>query len=1023
MRAEVKFQLRLGLVMKGGSSLAVYMNGMTQELLALVRASQARRLKGVDPEPAWVRKARLENPYYQILDHYNIDAVIDVIAGTSAGGLNGLMLAKALASGAPDLDQMTELWKQTAQIYKLAMYDADPKSVLSGQLLYDEMKKVMEGLTDQADPELAAMVPILDLFVTATDVRGHKWVRRDKFNQKLEGKAHRYLFHLKKRSRPEGSDRGYNHNDFVTTDPDQQSLKDALLAKIGGATSAFPAVFPPIRISRAEGEKAGMGILSDVDPVAQEGVWFSDGGILVNSPFDPVIETIFQRSAMVPVKRVLAFIEPDPEVVKVPQQTEPTMVETALSAVVLPMNQDILESLDRLKRENAKRRELLRLVSELDEAVGQTTAGGSSVLELAAEASQRVLAEVAPSLHVARAAPHSPVMSAYYRARLYRLRELLQGALDHALEGLGIAEDGPKGRRAVVKAMIEAMPHLRTENPEQTHVPEFLRTFDVEYHSRRLHFLLARLHQHFAPGVVPEHPEQVEVMLGGLWDALEDWNNAAWLMGHAGRLAPQPGRWAAPCQELNLAFQRLARDVQEDRPWPVAETVGAIRTFMSTLSEYATGAEAAALDLAPSALQLQPGSPMENQAPLTPEALTRVNQMFDSRDVILFPLQTYALGAEWDAPELIQFTPANATRWVNKQGKAKLAGDALGHFAAFLDERWRSNDIMWGRLDCAEILTRMIVSEAQEVRPDHEPEEKDYPEVVRTALSRRRRQILKAFPDLIDIDLLQARSERAPAPAVVPLPTLSWSQRIRFAFDTVARGQVALAKLPPEQAPVFTLDRVPDEVLRDYLLKDYKVGTEGIDTLPPRRVAAEILMILHNTAYALQKTAPTKAQNLINKWVLFVLKPLNVMARLVLLPRQGLLGMIQGNLISLMTLVGLALILLRLTGAISLSQAGWAVTGALLFPFGLNLFILMFRRTLMRIAAVVLVGALLVTGLASLGAYLEGLAEYRDLLEVLSFFWWVFAAAFTGYLFAVWVQESWRQRVGRSLESAERKRS
>ena len=44
------------------------------------------------------------------------------------------------------------------------------------------------------------------------------------------------------------------------------------------------------------------------------------------------------------------------------------------------------------------------------------------------------------------------------------------------------------------------------------------------------------------------------------------------------------------------------------------------------------------------------------------------------------------------------------------RGIRKLAGTALMHFGAFLDRRWRQNDILWGRLDGAE---RLIASVTQ----------------------------------------------------------------------------------------------------------------------------------------------------------------------------------------------------------------------------------------------------------------------------------------------------------------------
>ncbi len=41
--------------------------------------------------------------------------------------------------------------------------------------------------------------------------------------------------------------------------------------------------------------------------------------------------------------------------------------------------------------------------------------------------------------------------------------------------------------------------------------------------------------------------------------------------------------------------------------------------------------------------------------------------------------------------------------------RRKLAGTKLGHFGAFLDRRWRLNDIMWGRLDGAERIIQVLL--------------------------------------------------------------------------------------------------------------------------------------------------------------------------------------------------------------------------------------------------------------------------------------------------------------------------
>ena len=108
-------ELRLALVCYGGVSLAVYMHGLTQELYRLVLASS--------PKPGLTGTAKI---YKEILgeveeedgDGVPTRVVIDIISGTSAGGINGVSLARALAKDG-DLSPIRELWMDHADIEKL----------------------------------------------------------------------------------------------------------------------------------------------------------------------------------------------------------------------------------------------------------------------------------------------------------------------------------------------------------------------------------------------------------------------------------------------------------------------------------------------------------------------------------------------------------------------------------------------------------------------------------------------------------------------------------------------------------------------------------------------------------------------------------------------------------------------------------------------------------------------------------------------------------------------------------------
>src|SRR4051812_13091243 len=104
-------EIRFAVVMYGGSSLSIYMYGVAQEMLRLVRAT-APDPKA--PHKAYREVAGSERAYRELgkrlvrgkpantkdVGHEAIRTrfVIDLLSGTSAGGINAVFLAKALAN-------------------------------------------------------------------------------------------------------------------------------------------------------------------------------------------------------------------------------------------------------------------------------------------------------------------------------------------------------------------------------------------------------------------------------------------------------------------------------------------------------------------------------------------------------------------------------------------------------------------------------------------------------------------------------------------------------------------------------------------------------------------------------------------------------------------------------------------------------------------------------------------------------------------------------------------------------------
>ena len=85
-------ELRLALVMTGGVSLAVWMGGTALEFSRLIRADR-----------------NADTTYLELLRLTRSLPRVDVIAGTSAGGLNGALLAYAVTQDA-EVSGLRDLW-------------------------------------------------------------------------------------------------------------------------------------------------------------------------------------------------------------------------------------------------------------------------------------------------------------------------------------------------------------------------------------------------------------------------------------------------------------------------------------------------------------------------------------------------------------------------------------------------------------------------------------------------------------------------------------------------------------------------------------------------------------------------------------------------------------------------------------------------------------------------------------------------------------------------------------------------
>jgi hypothetical protein len=101
------------------------------------------------------------------------------------------------------------------------------------------------------------------------------------------------------------------------------------------------------------------------------------------------------------------------------------------------------------------------------------------------------------------------------------------------------------------------------------------------------------------------------------------------------------------------------------------------------------------------------GKRLQEYEPSFGEKLKEVYDRFEFRDMFIYPLEVVGDLGERDYIDVVRISPKDAT-YLGIDPKKKLAGKGLLHFAGFLKREWRQNDIMWGRLDAAELIVQKV---------------------------------------------------------------------------------------------------------------------------------------------------------------------------------------------------------------------------------------------------------------------------------------------------------------------------
>lgn len=297
-------EVRFGVVLNGGVSLAVWMGGVALELDRLVKAP-----------------GHHDEPYATLLRLTGCTARVDVISGTSAGGVNGAALALAQVNRRADVAALRDVWVEQGRIEALLRqpFRGAPSSLLKGdEHFLPQLNAALSRLAVPTDVVPAKNAPI-DLTMMTTVLHGNQEVTVDALGQRLPQTVHGARFHWK---RPVD----------VTDDNDPFGLariRDtaAQMALAARSSSSFPLAFEPafVPVSPQEGAVPGTPAQTsdlrpdmadvvedwgDVFPARNRSRFVVDGGVLANTPTKAAVEAIERMPADGPVRRVMLLVYP-----------------------------------------------------------------------------------------------------------------------------------------------------------------------------------------------------------------------------------------------------------------------------------------------------------------------------------------------------------------------------------------------------------------------------------------------------------------------------------------------------------------------------------------------------------------------------------------------------------------------------------------------------------------------------------------------------------------------------------------
>lgn len=737
-----ELELRLALVCYGGASLAVYMNGISHEILKLVRASRAYQSSEggrEDFERAAPRRpyaTDTESLYFDLFqalgEKIDLRVIVDVVSGTSAGGINGIFLARAIAHDL-DFDPLRNMWMELGDIEELMekgtiaerfnkMYlypfiwlfgdrvygDEQPdkeskrklsrflrsrwfKPPFSGERMLDWMVNACINMGKAEDgPTLMPPGHKLDLFVSLTNFFGQ--ARQLKLHDPKEISERQHKVTL----------------NFSYLDAEGQALqsefRDDNAAGLGfaaRATSSFPGAFPPIRLmdlnkylqKKRMGWPARSAFLAKNFPKLRksrdnlDAMSFIDGGVTNNKPFGEALEAIYKRAAHREVDRRVIYVDPNPDdpserLSKAPVGL-PGFFRTILSSLAeIPRNEPIYGDLRAIAETNKDTRRLEHVFDTIEADVRLMV---DSMLEL--DGDQRIetamLASWRERAHRMAQEKAGFGYSTYMQGKVQQLLEKLATLLVDIAHSEGHDLDHDTVRHqlqdwAKTKHIGDGPGSLSTSN--LPHYISFLRTYDVDFRVRRLRFTVRRLNQYLQKQTSGAPNAFYKLTKKQIYKSLEEYR----------------AQWRADTYLLGLADSwRNKSKLAVDNIDPILSKIGRLMKLED--ADY----------ISDQFMALTLSGVVDHDLKLT---LFRAYIGYAFYDILTQPMTAQADLLEVDEIRVDRISPMDCGHLHGET--VPLRGTELFNFGAFFSRSARENDYLWGRIHASNRLVDFMLDAA-----------------------------------------------------------------------------------------------------------------------------------------------------------------------------------------------------------------------------------------------------------------------------------------------------------------------